>query len=640
MLQKLRDQSGSWFVKVLLGAVALSMGAFGIVDVIRSIGRNKPAVTVGDDPIAFEALSVEMKKFAASLQKELKKPVGMKELQEFEAQKQVLEALIEKSVMAQEIKRLGLVASDTAVRDFVRHFPLFKDESGRFSLERFHTILRHSDMNMDEKGFLDQVRTTLQEQQLMLPLTYGTKLPNAYVDVLYQALQTIRHFAYVTIPYSRTKVTESPQESDLQSIYKQNQDQFTRPETRDVDVLYVSPDRVYRDIKIPEDLVREQYDQRKATDFTIPEKRDIKRLTFPTKEKALVAMKAVKKVTNDKELKDFTAKNKVKVSNFGKVTLKDATDSGAELAFKLPKNGATELVITNDRYDVYVVTDIVPAKQETYEAAKVRIEQELKDKEAAGIIQEIRKKVEDAVSGGSKFEEVAKELKVDLIKANGINAQGIDLYGKSPLPKNVAQKVAEEAFKLSAEDVGEFVETADNNAGFVVHLNKVTPSFVIDFASVKDDVKRLWAQEKMIDQTFVLAEKTSEGIKTLESLEALALKEKLSVTHLPNISRISATSDEKIKKLIPGSEIVKLFTFAKGSIAIPLKDGVGIFFLKDEKVPVEDKKSKGYTKFAENMLTGVHSDMSHMFAQHVRKSYVIKYNDDVLKRIDQAETQE
>ena len=88
--------------------------------------------------------------------------------------------MLNEAAVDDEAHKLGLGISDDALREVITSNPNFQDKSGAFDPSRFASALR--DMDMNERGFVSELRKQALRQFIVAALATGVTAPKAEVD--------------------------------------------------------------------------------------------------------------------------------------------------------------------------------------------------------------------------------------------------------------------------------------------------------------------------------------------------------------------------------------------------------------------------------------------------------------------------
>ena len=101
-----------------------------------------------------------------------------------------LQNLINQATISQELRQLGIMVPDEAVRRIVFAMPAFRGASGQFDRATFEAVLRNNGLN--EQRFLELVRDNLAQQQLVDAIAAGA--------VVYRGSHQVRPMGWIGEP--------------------------------------------------------------------------------------------------------------------------------------------------------------------------------------------------------------------------------------------------------------------------------------------------------------------------------------------------------------------------------------------------------------------------------------------------------
>ena len=346
MLQSFREQSGKWFIKILFGAIIASFVVWGIGDIIRGYGQNRPLAKVGSHAISYERYTTSLQQEISRIQQATKERVTPAQLQQFGLYQQVLDYLINQSVLEQELERSKLTVSDSLVRNSVHSIPTFQ-QGGVFNRQLFNDLLRNN--GLSEHAFLKDIKQSLLSQQLIVPLTVGMTLPTFYQDVLFKALNEKKVFSVVMIPSDKVKLTHYPTTEELKLFYNQYKDQYAVPEFRTITLVLIKVKNLLTAIPVSEEEIKQEY-EKQAGQFVKPEQRTVKSLTYATQEQALQAAKLVN-AGQPLELVSRTVTGG-KLDDIGTVEKSALAEIAADVVYSLDVGTASEIINTGFGYKI------------------------------------------------------------------------------------------------------------------------------------------------------------------------------------------------------------------------------------------------------------------------------------------------
>jgi len=256
MLRFMRTHATSWFIKIILGLIIVVFVLWGM----GSIRSKKETViaTVGGDYITrmqfdrtyHAIMEYYTRTFGRQLSPDLLKGLNIKQ--------QVLDQLIDTTVVHQEAQRIGLQVSDAELRESIRQDPNFQ-RGGRFSRALYEQML--GSMGLDNEGFQAMTKRDLMNQRVAhLIGDIAAVLTEEEVKGLYFLENEQISLDFVNVSPSAFMRRVTITQSDLEYYYSEHKEEFrTSPRVK---VLYVrfSPQAYRTEVAVSPEEVQEYYD--------------------------------------------------------------------------------------------------------------------------------------------------------------------------------------------------------------------------------------------------------------------------------------------------------------------------------------------------------------------------------------------
>lgn len=634
-MQSLREQSGKWFIKILFVAIIASFGIWGIGDVVRSYGALRPIATIGKHSISYEEFSSALQKEITRLQHISKGQVTPAQLKQMGIHAHVLDQLIDQAALELEIKKLNLVVSDSLVRNQIHTIPHFQ-QNGVFDKNLFSGLLRHN--NISEKQFIDDMRKSLLTQQLITPLIIGGNLPKTYKELLLKALTEEKVFTVVSVPLSKIKLKSVPTEEELRLSYNQNKAQYLVSEFRKALVVLFDVKTLIKDVALTPEEVKEEYEKH-IESYTVPEKRNVVRLSYPSMalaEDALTRANAgrpIRAITRDVDGGEFT--------DLGLIEKNQIPESARDVVFSLELGKTSSIVNADGVFSIYHIAKIEPSITKKLDEVRSQIEEALRFQKSGDYIQELKNKIDDAIAGGVKLADVAKEFKLTIQELSGFDAQGLDEAGKpilDTLPLEARKSIVEQAFNLS-EGTESPISDVDN-LSFIVRVEKITPAAVPEFEVIRDKVLNDVTNQKKLEEAAKLADDMTKESKSLADLTKFANKNGLSLTSNHTLSRFdmgekSGLKDESTKALLASFSpdlVTKMFQLGlEQSVYGATKDGFSIVMLQRVNPYIYDEKKA--TNFYASIDQMSNKILSALLVDSFRFNHKVNINQETMNHV-------
>jgi peptidyl-prolyl cis-trans isomerase D len=162
----------------------------------------------------------------------------------------------------------------------------------------------------------------------------------------------------------------------------------------------------------------------------------------------------------------------------------DKSPKVAEAAFKLTKTEpASDAVQADKGYYLLELTDIIPAREKTFDEAKTALIEDLKNERAREAMTlkatEVRNKIEADLKAGKSF--------ADAATAAGVKAETFEPFSLAdPAKGKDGRSVAIAARDLNEGQISSFTPNATDGGGMLIYLAKKQPVDEKEFADSKD----------------------------------------------------------------------------------------------------------------------------------------------------------
>lgn len=370
MLQAIRDRAHGIFAWVLLIAIGVPFGLWGIQNYLET-GKEKPAATVGDHEIFDRDVT-------RAYEQSLNNLVGLDDFDEKRLRQDALERLIREEVLAQSAEAKSLAVSDNQVRGFIQTLPYFQTD-GKFDKDKYKVML--SAQGMTSNQFTAQVRRSLLLEQFQRSTLDSGFVTKGELETMLRLKNQERDLAYVKI--ALPQISRNFSDSEIEAYYTSHLDEFRNPEQVSVAYLVLSLDELSRQVQITDDELHRLYEEQKGN-FGAPERRKISHILITVDGAGATAEQAA--LTKAEALRDRL----VKGEDFAKLAQETSGDTvsgkiGGDLGY-LDKDAQEEAftkaaealkegeisppVKTSFGYHLIKLTQYVPAKAKSFDEVR------------------------------------------------------------------------------------------------------------------------------------------------------------------------------------------------------------------------------------------------------------------------------
>lgn len=624
MLNALRKAAGSWVAKILFVLLIISFAAWGIGDFLRP-SADEAVAEVGGSKISPEeyrsAFNRELdrlrQRFGPNLTQELAVQLGLAD--------QVLSQLVEQHLHSLEAHDLGVRIGDDVVVQWIMSQEGFQDAAGRFDRDRFHEALAIN--GMTEEGFVALLRGDLLRRQVADAVTAGVAVPASLAEAIYLHRQELRTAEILFVPASAAGPVPDPSEADLAAYYEGNKERYSAPEYRSVTAVLLRPEDVAAEIAVPDDRLREAYQNRLA-EFQTPETRDVSQILFANEAKAKAAYE---KLRAGETFDAVAAEAKdAQRTDIGPVKRGDLFPESVEAAaFALSAPGITEPVQSPLGWHILRVASITPASTKPFDAVRDQLRGELAHEEAGETLLELSNQLEDTLAGGATLDEAAQKLNLKLLKIPAMDRSGRDEAGLAipDLPGGPTFLTA--AFETYQGELSRLTETPDGGY-FILRVDAVKPSQVRPLEAVRDRVLAEWRTEQARKLALAEAETIAERVRGGATLAAEAEAHDLQTQTTPPFTRQTNSPAERL----PADLVAKLFAAAPGDVAVgQMPDGAIVARLAEIKPADPAADSEQIAALRSDLTQRMQSDFLAQYDAALQKKYGVTVNQTALQRM-------
>ena len=212
-------------------------------------------------------------------------------IQQLNIPQQVLEQIIQRTILSQKAEELGIRASDEEISEKVKSFPVFQKDGKFVGFEEYKQILDYNRISASEfeKGLINDIII----QKIILVLTAGIAVSEKELWENYKKTNESAKLEFILIENSKMELQEEPGSTELRKFFAENREKYEVPEKRTADYLFIKTEELKKEIELTDTEI-EKYYQDNLSQFTEPEKIKASRIFLPyeSKEKELVRAEA------------------------------------------------------------------------------------------------------------------------------------------------------------------------------------------------------------------------------------------------------------------------------------------------------------------------------------------------------------
>lgn len=236
-MDKLRDFLKSWPGRIMLMICLLPMVLLGLESYLHQ-GRMTPnqVARVGDNAIDLQSLQAE----ANATRERLTQNVDGSAIDDKALNRQTLDTMINRALLEEQAKTLGMQVSDDAIQAMLVADPAFADESGNFSNDMFARFLQSRGMTKDML-FASQ-RRELNLRQLMNSILTNAIYTTPQVNRLMNLQSEARPIWVKRLSWQNYASQVSVSDGEIETYYNENKDKMVSPNRVDLAYIELTPE--------------------------------------------------------------------------------------------------------------------------------------------------------------------------------------------------------------------------------------------------------------------------------------------------------------------------------------------------------------------------------------------------------------
>ena len=616
----MKSKINKFFAWIIVLLLVLGLAGFGLQDVLSRWGTSKLA-TVGEVEISTEEFGQSFIREINYISQNIGKNLTIEEAKSFGLHLQVVESLINRSLLDQLLIDLKISVGDVLLLKNLKTNPNFKNAEGNFDRKKYNDYL--SKINLSENEFEKILRNDLSRGLFTQILDPNFNHNQNIVKTIAGYIGEEREVKLYKLNYDTNTSLQNFNKDEVRKFYENNKNNYSSKSIRKYSVLNINQSEFLNEIEITEEEIQNIYEERKQN-FTQPELRELSRIIFQTSDLANEALNKI--LSNEKTFeqigKDLNLNRKE--INFGTYSKIDLDYELSDFIFdaKIKKNSIVGPINGELGFELYKVNKIIPEFVLGEEKAKSQIINEIQLENSLNKLSEMIPEVEDMIASGETLEEIARKYQM--------NIENIEISKGDELPKKYRNKNLKTYFNEASNDNSDLLQIEDNT--FIsIRLDKeiepIIPSFEKIYDQLLDDYK--------ISQILELMENDLNEVITKYTLDDAVKLNKIIHLFDDKINRETNDSFKILNKLT----VENIFQNSVGDFVIQKmnknKNPYLILIETTKIIPASSKSA--YDKVLKNIQNQVNeqvkNDLITSLLNSLRQTYEPKVNYELLNQI-------
>ena len=532
MISKFGKMRDSWFTKAILTVTALSfMSLFGVTGYINTANSNKTVLKVDD----FELSQSE---FSYLLQREINKVKALtdddfEDNDELRAQvaNGLLQAKLDDAILDNTMKKYRIDFTSSLISSIILRMPQFAT-NGKFDAQQYKWYLGR--MGMTEKELIANIKRDLARKILLDSQVAFAKVPEVLRKQMQKVMGERRTFKYVKISTADADITRTPTDEELDQYYNDLKDEFTEPEKRDADLLYLSQEDLEKNIQISDEEIDSYYKEH-IEEYEQPEKRFVLQMVFDEEDAAQNAYNRVTDGEDFLKVAEESGQQKADVE-LGYVAQSEFVSELGEAVFALADGNISNPLKIGDSWQIIKVDGIQKAEKTDQTEARVEISNILKQEKVYDGNYDLISAIEDQIGAGKELSEIAKEYGTTLRSVKNIDDEGKTAIFDDDLATVLQDKdVLEEIFSYNE---GEITKVLETDEGIVAaYISAVHAPHLLPYEDVTDQLRAIWLENEKSSVVQELVDNIEHDFEAGDDVSAIAKRYELRIKNTMPVTR-------------------------------------------------------------------------------------------------------
>ena len=420
-MEKISEATNSIFAKIILGLVAVSFVLSGVAGYMFSRGDTF-AVKVNGDEISQHLFQQRYEQAYQEMSERLGQKFAMvADSPEFtnKLKNDVLNRLIDQTLLNQYMQSLKLGISDRQIETEIVRTPVFQKD-GKFDNKLYQQILANNGINGDI--YAQNVRQSLRLGQFENGLFASDFITPKQLENLGKAFFQKRDIRIASYPIESNEKNISVSEGEIKSYYDSHQNQFSLPETVNVQYIDLTHQDAVAQVKVTDVEIAQYYQDNKMQYLT----QHLAHIQVANKEEADRLYADLEQGANFADLAKEFSTDKISAKNGGDldwVTAGMMPEKFEKAAIALKPGQYSKPILVDNSYHIIKVEE---EKVRPLEEVKAEITKKLRNELAVNKFYAMEKELnEKAFESLDSLEGAAKAVNLPLKETGFFSKQNI-----------------------------------------------------------------------------------------------------------------------------------------------------------------------------------------------------------------------
>jgi peptidyl-prolyl cis-trans isomerase D len=620
MLDVFRRSAQNRVVKGLMLILVLTFVLWGVGDIIRK--HNKVvAFKVGNIEYTDLDWHKAFQQYVQRMSAQFQKHITPDEIRENNLHMVILNQLINSFLIQEESRDLGIIVSDDMVKYELATIPELQT-NGSFDREKFQYMLRSSSQTEDE--FIKNFKTDIAQQNLIMSLTLNREVSKSLINNLMEASNSLHNAQIVKIAFNDIKVSETPKDEDLQTIYKQNIAKFSFPEKRNLSYIQFGLNDIKTDENVSDQLLQEQYESKKAI-FTEPEKRKVQQMVFKDESQAQDALRMLQEGSTFATVAKKFFPNQKNFS-MGEVSAQGFDKDIADGIFSTEVGKNSRIIQSPLGFHIFLIESNTPTKIRTFAEVRDAVKKQYIEDARFEALSKTAQDIDIMIAAGSDLSSIAEKhgLKIGSVKEFVDSGEQKDKIAQNPVFRQLAVTTEERHASLVTPLSGQ-------DQFIVVSVDAVAKQPAQPFDEVKDKVRAIWLAMKQAEIASTTANNVYSKLSNGGKIEDIVKEFKLTTPQTVAVSFLNPKASD-----YPDNVIEAVLAEESNKATRPIADDKKNYYIayvtSISKAPTQPQ-SEQTDKLSAQLQQQAPNEIILQYLAHLRKKHKVEVYDEVINTV-------
>jgi len=531
MLDFLRKRKRNWIITFFLGLIILSFVVFYGTGKLRD-QTNIEIAEVNGETISQREFALQYERALERYRELFKGSLTPEMIKGLHLKANLIEELIQKKLVLQEARRLGIVVSDDDLADHLARAPEFQI-GGRFSKDRYLQVLQVN--RLVPAQFEEEQRDQLTLQRLYSVILDSVHVSDTEVRDRYLLEQEKINLAFIKLPLADFASDVKLTEDDIKTYYERNRESLKEPLKVQVEYLSYPYAQFSSAVQVSDPEIEEYYKAHRDSKFRKPKEVKVRYISLrlppdadPNQRKAARerAERIVKEARSGKDFAELAKRESddpaaPKGGDAGWIVQGQTAPEIETIIFSLAKGAVSDVVETPVGFQIFKAEDIKSERTLSLKEATDEITKALKAEKAKREAAQVADRDREKALSGAEWAQLAQQSGAKL------NLTPLIASGQTLPEIGASQEFYKSAFSLSGKEISPIVEGKD--AYYILRLKQRIEPAVPPLEAVKTRIERSLKESKAYELALQQGNRLLEQLKKDKDIVALAKANKLKV---------------------------------------------------------------------------------------------------------------